>query len=278
MNELKAVVNELVEEGRERLGEPPSDETLLAYSRGELSEEEADRVQELLALYPDSVRDLAALTSFPEKAAPGDPDYLSDEELQRHWVALQEHLPPEQRQMPAPEPQPAAASVLPQDRQDPPTRWWSWLFPVPVTAYAVVLSAIAVFLVWDRQGIQQTLETVRKERVNYQATELRPDGVRNVAVNPPIPLRFREGHQLLIPMLADERHFAEYRLEIHPQPPTDSAPLLEARGLQRRDDDTFEFLLHRDFLPEGDYQIRLYGRNGADDEQELARYTVTVQR
>ncbi|HEX9981733.1 MAG TPA: hypothetical protein VGF69_00585 [Thermoanaerobaculia bacterium] len=70
--------------------EPPTDKELLAYANGELSPDQAARVREALAHYPDLAQ---ALTQpFPEAPQPGDPDYLSPEVLTTHWEQLEKEI------------------------------------------------------------------------------------------------------------------------------------------------------------------------------------------
>ena len=59
----QAVRDALIADDRAKLGEPPTVEELLAYERGELSPEDAERVQQLLIAYPDLAR--AYATPFP---------------------------------------------------------------------------------------------------------------------------------------------------------------------------------------------------------------------
>src|ERR1043165_304475 len=56
-------------EQREKLGEPPTADEMLAYSRGELSESEEERIRDLLVAYPELSRMYAA--PFAEEAEPG---------------------------------------------------------------------------------------------------------------------------------------------------------------------------------------------------------------
>src|ERR1044071_6531231 len=62
-------------EQREKLGDPPTADELLAYSRGELSESEEERIQDLLVAYPELARMYGA--SLPEEGEPG----ISKEEI-----------------------------------------------------------------------------------------------------------------------------------------------------------------------------------------------------
>jgi hypothetical protein len=59
------VNRELMAEQRERLGEPPTAEELLAYMKGELSEVEQEAMRERLVAWPELARSLAE--PFPEE-------------------------------------------------------------------------------------------------------------------------------------------------------------------------------------------------------------------
>jgi hypothetical protein len=52
-SDWEAVRDALIADDRERLGEPPTVEELLAYENGELSAREAERVRQLLIAYPE---------------------------------------------------------------------------------------------------------------------------------------------------------------------------------------------------------------------------------
>jgi hypothetical protein len=56
--DLQDVIEEMNEEDRQRLGDPPTFDEMLAYTRGELSAEEEQRVRELLICYPELARTL----------------------------------------------------------------------------------------------------------------------------------------------------------------------------------------------------------------------------
>src|SRR5947209_8840546 len=86
-SEFAAANRELTAETCASVGEPPTAEEVLAYTRGELAPEDEARIRERLIAYPDLVRTLT--TPFPEGAEPEHPDYLSDHEFARHWKALQ---------------------------------------------------------------------------------------------------------------------------------------------------------------------------------------------
>lgn len=81
------LLTQLQQEDRERLGDPPTYEEAEALLAGELPAEEAERVRRLLIAYPDLIR--AVVNEFPEgDAKPGDPGYVSGEEVARRFSKL----------------------------------------------------------------------------------------------------------------------------------------------------------------------------------------------
>ncbi len=61
----QTVNRELMAEQRERLGQPPTAEELLAYMRGELSEQDEENMRERLVAWPELARSVAE--PFPEE-------------------------------------------------------------------------------------------------------------------------------------------------------------------------------------------------------------------
>lgn len=80
-SDWRAVRDALIADDRARLGEPPTVDELLAYERGELSDEDAERVRQLLVAYPDLAR--AYATPFPSED-----EELPAEVLDRQWNAF----------------------------------------------------------------------------------------------------------------------------------------------------------------------------------------------
>ena len=91
-SDWETVHEEMLAEERARLSAPPTAEEVLAYTRGELSAEEEERLRKLLVCYPDLA--LALTEPFPtEDPKPGHPHYLSEAEVTQRLVALRKTLP-----------------------------------------------------------------------------------------------------------------------------------------------------------------------------------------
>jgi hypothetical protein len=90
-SDWQAVHEEMTADDRRKLGEPPTTEEMLAYSRGSLSAQDTERVRAWLVSNPEMAR---ALTQpFPEDdALPGDPDYVSKDEVERRLAALKNRI------------------------------------------------------------------------------------------------------------------------------------------------------------------------------------------
>jgi hypothetical protein len=80
-SDWQAVNDSLIADDRAKLGDPPTADELLAYERGELSPEEAARVQQLLIAYPELAH--AYATPFPD-----DDIDLPDGVVERQWKAF----------------------------------------------------------------------------------------------------------------------------------------------------------------------------------------------
>jgi hypothetical protein len=218
-------------EERERLGEPPTAEEVLAYTRGELPAHEAARVCERLVAYPDLVRTLTA--EFPADAAtPGDPDYMSDDEFAKHWASMQKRLPRKE-----------GGRVV---------QFWP------------VISAIAATLaiVFGALFLQQRAELMRP-RVAWDQQDLRPDGSRGFNDNA-VTLQAQGESFLLVLRPPATPVFDSYRLEIVSSNPERS--LWKSEKLPWRVDD-IPILVRRSFFKPGKYQVILYGESGGQEER-----------
>lgn len=269
-SDWEAAYRDLIVEGRKRVGEPPTEDELVAYSRNELSEAEATRVRELLVYYPELASALEAPFPFPYEGKPGDADFLSEEELERHWASLQARIQANA---------PVTAKAIPAISASWPTqqlirrlRYWQ-LSAAAAAVLAVTFGSLFLLAQW-------TVQRERSQpRVNLEHRLLLPDGQRGSATaQPPIPLPSETDYFLLIPALINHPQYPDYQLEIFDLREATPRQIWSRNGLRRRSDDTFEILVPRAFLKPGKYRLDLYGleADGKKHQPPLARYTIRL--
>lgn len=247
-SDLEAVHEEMMAEERRRLGAPPSVDDMLAYSRGELSPADEERVRALLVCYPELARALA--TPFPtDDAKPDDPDYVSDEEVSKQWEALQDRL---------------------QKGGDGPQviRFWRR------TALALAASLVLAFggLLWQARRNERVMRAFDTPQIVAHEAYLRPDGRRGPGNEPNTVAMGRESVLLAVPVTNDAT-FESFRLEIVNT--ATKASLWKSEPMQRGDRDYFPLLVPPSFLAPGEYEVVLYGVGGGR-ERRLATHTLRV--
>lgn len=229
----------LMAEDRLRLGEPPTTEEMLAYTRGELSPDEEERMRERLVAHPDLLRALAV--PFPgEGAEPGDPDYVSDDEWPAHWAALQRRMRP--------------GRVVAFRRH-------GW------TALAAALALVFAGLYWQAEWKSRRPQVVAWEEA------LQPDTPRRGPMGPATTLA-AEGDSLgLVLDVHDRAEWDTYRVAIVEA--GEPRALWSSGAVRARADQRVAIVVPRSFLGPGQYQIILYGIDESGEES-LATYTVRV--
>lgn len=240
-NELDAVYRDLIAKGRERVGEPPSPETLVAYSRGELPESEAEKVRESLAYYPDLAEALAEGEQKADDASP----YLSKAQLDADWQALQRKL--NVRPMPARRP----------------SRTWQW-----ATAASLALTVVCAAM-WLR-----TWSDLHRPHTGVQRIEVFDDSARGRAlprtIQPGPDTRFL----VLTLTFAAPITTDDFRAEIVDLHSTDPRAIWSS-SIGRGQDGTFTIELPATFLRPGPYRIDLYEGN---QREPVATYSVNVAK
>ena len=253
-SDWKAVHEEMTAEDRRKLGEPPTAEEMLAYSRGELGTEDAQRVRAHLVANPDLAR--ALMQPFPtDDAQPGDRDYLSEEELSKRWQSLQQHVHSKGR--------------LLQFRN-------AW------TALAAALALVFAGLYWQAESKARRLENeLTQPRVAFDEQVLLPDGARGGSETAALLTAQGESVLLVVPLI-NQPQFGDYRLDILDGTVAGTVAgtnevLWRSGSLHRRSDDSFAILVPRAFLKPGKYQLVLYGiRDAGAPQEQLATYSLRV--
>lgn len=241
----------LTAEQRQELGDPPTAEEILAYSRGELSEVEEDRIRDLLVAYPDLAKMYAA--PFPDEG-----DVVSEEQLRAGWNTLQGRLGNRN-----------GSAARPHEEAQ---RGRVFLFrylPVSVAA-AFALLFFGLFVQAESRA-RYHAEQSRIPRVLGDPQELDPDGSRGS--RPETMLRKDGEAYLLKPRLINQVRYAHYRIELLD---SKGAQLWFNNSAQPDQYDSFQIVIPHEFLrTEERYELRIFGVDG-NAKKEVGSYDLRV--
>jgi|SRR6185436_4070069 len=227
----------LTAEQREKLGEPPTAEEMLAYSRGELSESEEERIRDLLVAYPELARMYSA--PFAEEAQPG----VSDDEIAAGLAGVQRRL---------------GGTAVP--------------LRAPVRRYLPTTIAAALALLFFGLYVQAESRARNHElpRLLGAPQELTPDNNRGPAA--PILLSRDGDAYLLEPHLINQVRYPYYSMELHDA----EGAVWTSRPGEASDEGSFQVVIPHDFLRTGGtYQLRIFGIDG-ETRRHVGSYDVAV--
>ncbi len=258
--ELEAAVHSLIEDGQRRSGGPPSPEELAKYQQGTMSEQEAERFEELLAHYPESVRLLVGLGGYPYEGKPGDLDYLSDDEMKQDWQAIEDRLSPRSN----------TTSIRPLTRLQ---RIARQTLPMAASFLAALLGSVW-FYRSEITDLSRQVSQLQSPQTEVSPQLLIPDGLRNARGGESV-IRLSQDSQyhFLTLSLFETPSFRDFRLELHNPADHQGKPLWSKTGLRLKPDDTLEILLPRAFLSVSTAELHLYGID-KDAEELLATYSL----
>jgi hypothetical protein len=243
-SDWQLVNQELMAEQRRKLGDPPSAEEMLAYTRGELTEEQEDRIRAFLVCYPELARAVATDVTDDEPN-------IADADVMRRFIALQKELR-------AKETRREAGRVVP-FRQLP-------------AALAAILALVFAGLYWNAETRARRLSNARQQPHGVIAMqEIRPGGQRGAGGVE--TLSDGTADHLLRLVIGNAMHYDQYRVEISAA--ESRTPLWGETGVQRMENDEFLIFVPRKFLTPGRYDIALYGLAG-ENRQLLESYSVQV--
>ncbi|HYC60318.1 MAG TPA: hypothetical protein VEK79_12215 [Thermoanaerobaculia bacterium] len=222
-----AVHQQLTEEEQRRLGDPPTVDEMLAYSRGELSGEKEERVRALLVAYPALAR---ALTEpFPVDGG------LPDAELDRQWASMQQRI--------------HGGRVF--------------RFPAAWTALAAALALVFAGLYWQAESKARRLtRELSTPRAVGESTLLLPEGQRGVSDGAVTVITEGDVIALRVPLIGEPR-YTTFRLEIR----SDSRVRWRSNAMRPDADSSFLVFVPREFLSPGKHQIVVYGVGGSSEER-----------
>ncbi|HYK04332.1 MAG TPA: hypothetical protein VE974_21455 [Thermoanaerobaculia bacterium] len=235
-SEWNAVNDEVTADARRKLGDPPTAEEVLAYSRGELSPDEEERMRELLVCYPEIARVMFA-SEPDDDVQPGEPGYVSDAELGQRLAALQDrlHIPKA-----APSPRAQHGRVL------------MWRY-VPIAAVLALVSGLYIQTAREMHRLSQEMIAPRvgdDERV--ATSDAQRGGGAGMTLDP-------DASSYTVVVSTGSSTFSDYRLEILDY--ATQKPLWKSSLLHRTRDDnqTFSIFFGRGYLQPGEYQVFVYG-------------------
>jgi hypothetical protein len=227
-------------EQREKLGDPPTAEEMLAFSRGELSESEEERIRDLLAAYPELARMHGA--PFAEEGQPG----VSGEEIAAGLSEVQRRL----------------GKAVP--LRAPVRRY------LPTTIAAALALLFFGLFVQAESRARNHARGCQIPRVLGLQQELYSDPTRGPAT--PTPLSKDGEAYLLRPHLINEVRYPHYSIELHDA----KGVIWTSHAAEPARDDAFQIVIPHDFLRTGGrYQLRIFGVDG-ETQRQLGSYDVEV--
>lgn len=253
-SEWQQANEEVRAEARERVGEGPSVDELIAFSLGRLSEADAERVREFMAANPDLAAMYAA--EVPEEPRPGEPGWVSDEEVAAGWNAIQKRIPPWKDK--------DVARVIPFRRQ------------IPAAFAAMLALVFGVLLYRAEQRVDRLEAELNRPLVTSEVVPLSPaDGRRGPGDLPTDVTTDADAYHFEL-AIRRQPHFANYRIDLVGREGTREV-LWSKPHAQRGEDDTFTIIVPRRLLPAGSYELHVYGLDGSRADL-LGRYPIDVRR
>lgn len=251
--EWETAYRETIERGRTRIGDPPTPEELVAWSRGELPENEAERMRERLAYYPD----LAAALAEDDEAVEDEPPILTREQLETDWELIQQRM--------ASPVSPRVAAAISATK---PARWSRWTTVVPVLTTLL----FAGLFVRSRLTIDALRAEIARPKENVEQVELHSTVPRGPASARPIVLQPSTKYVVLGLRVAEDVRADAFRVEIRDlevEPPA----IAWKSAITRGSDGTFSMEIPRTFLTSRTYQIDLFASTSAEP---IATYTIWI--
>jgi len=253
--DLKAAVRDLAQATESGLSAHPSHDELHAYAANALDAAEQDRIEDHLSVCRECARTVLDLAALPEE----EPEEVDEEPMpESARAAAWERL----RRAAAP---------------TPPAPFQRRAAPVPAflpVALAATL-VLALGLGWRVIRLGEEVRQLSAPRSDVYVTDLLPVGSgrpreRGEAdvVSPPA----WASRVVLILDFPGRASHPEYAVELAR---AGGPPIWSRRGLRPGPEGTFTLEVPRQWLPPGDYEIRLTGLRGAATE-EVARYELRV--
>jgi len=248
-SEWQSANRQLAAEDRQRLGDPPTAEEMAAYSRGEMSEGEKERIQDLLVAYPELARMYSA--PFTEEPPAGERDEVPAEQLAAGWEDLQRRLGISERVSPTAEAQSGGVVAF---RRYLPT----------AVAAALALVFFGLFVQSESRARYHARQAALP-RLLGAPQELTPGGSRGPGGTATM-LRKDGDAYLLEPRLINEVRYPHYQIELRD---AGDGVIWTNNTAQPDEDDAFQIVVpHKSLRAGEDYRLLIFGADG--NRRELA--------
>ena len=245
---------------RPATGQRVSDDDVAAYVTGKLPVAERERVMEAIARDPETAElayDLALFHGPPP--APGEPGYLTPQQMADDWVALRARV----------------------ERLEPvgPTRSRA-LVRLAVAACLLVLPGVWLWG-WSQRNArveaEERLAAALQPQVNVEPYTLWETSVRGTAPDVPRPVTLDARGEVIWLRLGvlGKPSYDDYRLEVRALERRGQPVLWRRDGLTLYPDGSFSVAFPRAALPSGSYELRLLGVEGSV-ESRLATYRIRI--
>ncbi|PYQ31750.1 MAG: hypothetical protein DMF56_01180 [Acidobacteria bacterium] len=226
----------LTAEQREKLGDPPTAEELLAYNRGELSESEEERIRDLLVAYPELARMYGA--PLPSEPAAG----ISEEEITAGLRDVKQRL-----------------GITPASRR----RVWHYIPTTIAAALALIFFGLYV-------QAENRARDHERPRLLGAPQLLFPGGNRGPST---ATVLRKDGEAYLLQLkLANAIHYPHYSIELYDK----DELLWSTPSAEPDQEDTFQIAIPPTFLrPNRTYHLRIFGTDG-ETERHAGSYELAV--
>ncbi len=253
--EWKTILEEILAERRQQLGEPPSTDDFIALRAGELSDDERERLLEHASVDPEAARELLGVLRFPEPSGDEDP---GDDEIgvRQRWQDLRERLVAEGDFSTTPAPVPVPKRSV----------WW------PLAAMFVL--GVATTLFFGRMRQEGGSEPSTAPRINLGIIELLPAG-EDVDLRGGAEVATLDADSgglvltLAVPTLSPSPDREPYRLTMTRSDDTTST----VEGLRPGIGGVFVLDIPREHLSDGLHELRLSDADG----QSVAIFHLEVE-
>ena len=248
---------EVLERGRKRVGDPPSPEELVAYSQGDLSPAEEERIRQKLAYYPD----LAAALTDDNDAFADDTPLLTKAELAADWNAIRKRVGPAIE-----DPVTTIPAYLAKRR----TGMWQWA----TAASFLIIALTGGLYLRSTSTIRALREELRRPRGNVERIVLVDETERGTAHSAiqSITLHAPTEYVVIALTLEDESQVGPFRAEMR-NLETEPPQVIWTGSVRRGSDGTFMIEMPRGFLGDRRHRIQLFVE---DESRPIATYAFAL--